>query len=115
MKAAAKRRAGFESLRKFVRGLRDVASGAVVANAIVRFSKYLRGRVKGELSRHVKTGLALNSATVAPSTKAVDVTLQRYRRYIKWSFAKGIPRSALERGRKIVAEEIKKALDKGGM
>lgn len=114
MRAVSRRGAGFESLRKLVRGLREVASGRTVAQAIIRCSAYLRGRVKGELSRHVKTGTALRTATVAPSTGAIDLGLQRYRRYIKWSFKKGIPRSALTRMQKIIAEELAKALKGGG-
>lgn len=115
MKAGARRRGGFETLRKLVRGLRSVATGKVLANVILRANAYLRGRVKGELARHVKSGLALNSARVVPTTQSIDITLQDYRRYIQWSFAKGIPISAVTRVRKILSEELKKALDKGGM
>lgn len=115
MKAGARRRGGFETLRKLVRGLRDVASGKVLAAVIIRANAYLRGRVKGELGRHVKSGLALNSARVVPSMRSIDITLQDYRRYIKWSFAKGVPSSAVNRVRKILSEELKKALDRGGM
>lgn len=115
MKARARRAGGFESLRKMMRGLREVASGAVLANVVIRFNAYLRGRVKGELARHVKTGLALNSATVVPTTKSIDITLQRYRTYIKWSFAKGIPISALNRGQKLLTEELAKAFTKAGL
>lgn len=74
----------------------------------------MSGRVKGELKRHVKTGLALRSARVTASTKSIDLTLQDYRRYIKWSFAKGVPASALARIRKIFSEELQKALGTGG-
>lgn len=113
MNARAKRRAGYEGLRKTIRGLREIASGAVLANTIIRAGNYVRGRVKGELGRHVKTGLALHTATVRPSLKSLDLTLQDYRRYIKWSFAKGFPRSAINRIQKILSEELEKAL-KGG-
>lgn len=91
-----------------VRGLRAVASGAVLANAIVRIARYFRGRVLGELDKHVDTGLARGTARVVPSTKSLDITLQDYRRYIKWSFAKGIPRSAILRSQKILGEELAK-------
>lgn len=109
-KAGARRAGGFANLRKTIRGLREVASGAVLARVIIRASKYLRGRVTGELDKHVKTGLARRSATVAPSTKSIDLTLQSYRRYIRWSFAKGFPITALNRINKIAAEELQKAV-----
>jgi hypothetical protein len=113
MRARLKRRAGYEGLRKLVRGLREVASGAVLATTIVRVGRYLRGRVKGELARHVKTGTALRTATVAPSTKSISLTLQHYRRYIDWSFQKGIPITAIHRAKKILGDEVKKALGGG--
>lgn len=114
MKAGAKRRAGFEGLRKLVRGLREVASGKVLANTIIRSNNYIQGRVKGELGRHVKTGLAVNSARSVPSMRSIDLTLQGYYRYIRWSFKKGFPSSAVARVRKILAEELAKALGTGG-
>lgn len=110
MSARAKRRAGFEGLRKTVRGLREVASGKVLANVIIRSGNYLRGRVKGELAKHVYTGRALNTAAVMPSMRSLDLRLQDYRRYIKWSFAKGFPRSAINRIQKILSEELAKAV-----
>lgn len=113
MRMKAKRRAGFEGLRKTIRGLREVASGAVLAATIERAGKYIDGRVKGELKRHVATGLALRTASVKTSLQSLDLTLQDYRRYIKWSFAKGFPMSAIKRIQKILQEELDKAL-KGG-
>lgn len=111
MKGKVNRKAaGFESLRKLMRGLREVASGKVLANVIVRVNAYLAGRVRGELARHVKTGLARNTATIVPSKSTIDITLQSYRRYIPWSFKKGIPLSALNRAQKILAEELNKAV-----
>jgi len=113
MKLKAKA-ARFERLRQAVAGLRSIASGQARAAAIIQFGRYLRGRIKGELARHVKTGLALNSATVAPQTRVIDVTLQSYYRYIRWSWKKGIPISVLNRGRKIVSDAYEAALRGGG-
>ena len=109
--AKAKRRAGFESLRKTLRGLREVASGEVLSAVIERAGAYVRGRVTGELKKHTKgTGLALKTARVTTSMQSLDMTLQDYRRYIKWSFAKGFPRSAINRIQKLLSEELAKAM-----
>jgi len=106
--------ARFERLRHALAGLKSIASGAVAARALIRFGAYVRGRIKGELARHVDTGLALNSATVVPRTREIAVTLQGYYRYIPWSWKKGVPVSVLNRGRKIVTEEYEAALRAGG-
>lgn len=103
----------YSGLRKLIAGLKEVAGGEVVARSIDRFADYLNGRIHGELERHIDTGLALRTAEVAFNTKTIEITLQRYRRYIKWSFKKGIPISALNRGKKIFREEIERALKVG--
>ena len=114
MKANAKRAGKYEGIRKLVRGLRAVASGEVLDEVLAKSTKYLQGRVKGELARHKKgTGLALSSSKIELDSKAIDITLQRYRRYIKWSFAKGIPVSALNRIAKIANEALAKVSEGG--
>lgn len=114
MKGNAKRAGGYEALRKLVRGLREVASGQTLTNTIVRVNRYLAGRVRGELDKHISTGLARNTAKIVPSKSSIDITLQSYRRYIKWSFAKGIPMSALNRAQKILAEELARSIKQEG-
>lgn len=101
--------AKFQRIRSALEGLREVADGRVTAAVIVRFGRYIRGRITGELDRHIKTWLARNSAVVVPQAKSLGITLQRYYRYIPWSWKKGIPVSVLNRGRKIVVEEIERA------
>ena len=110
-----KGRAGkFQRLRSALDGLRSIASRSVAATAVLRFGQYVRGRVKGELARHVDTGRALGTATIGIQTKSIDVTLQSYYRYIPWSWKKGVPISVLNRGRKIVVEAYETALRMGG-
>ncbi len=110
MRGSAKR-ASYEGLRKLVRGLRAVASGEVLDRALAKASRYMEGRVKGELSRHTKgTGLAASTARVAVDSKTLGITLQRYYRHIKWSWKKGIPKSALDRVIWLVAVEYEKAM-----
>lgn len=109
-RARSRKAAGFAGLRRTIQGLRDVASGKVLADTIARAERYLSGRVKGELKKHVDTGLALRTATVKSSATSIDLTLQSYRRYIKWSFAKGFPLSAINRFQKILSEELAKAV-----
>lgn len=103
----------FQRLRRALDGLRAVADGEVVANVVRRFAGHIRGRVKGELARHVATGKALGTADVTTSTRSVDVRLQDYYRYIRWSWSKGVPFSVLSRGQKIVEEEMAKAMGGG--
>lgn len=110
MKGGARRAARYEGLRKVIRGLRDIASGGTIARVIIRANRYLAGRVRGELDRHVKTGLARQSAAITASTSSIDVRLQAYYKYIRWSFKKGFPISALNRIQKIADEEYQKAL-----
>lgn len=110
MNVKAKRRAGFENLRNLIRGLQALGAGTVLEAAIERSAAYVRGRVKGELRRHVKTGLALRTASVQTSKSDLAVTLQHYRRFIRWSFSKGFPLSALKRIQAIFNEEHEKAL-----
>lgn len=111
MKGNAKRAAQYEGLRKAIRGLRAVASGAVLSSVIIRANKYLAGRVRGELDRHIKTGTARQTAAITASKSSIDVTLQAYYKYIRWSFKKGIPRSALDRIQKIAKEELQRAVE----
>ncbi len=104
----------FQRLRDALAGLRSIASGQVAARVLIRFGQYVRGRIKGELARHVHTGKALTTATVAVQSREIGVTLQDYYRYIRWSWKKGVPISVLNRGQKIVAEEYEAALRRGG-
>lgn len=113
MKGNARKAGQYEGLRKLVRGLRSIASGEVIDRALAKASTYLQGRVSGELGRHVKTGTALRTGRVAVDSKSLDVTLQGYYRYIRWSFRKGFPKSALDRILFIVAVEYEKALKEG--
>lgn len=114
MRGGGKRKAiQYAGLRRLIAGLREIASGAVVEKALGRIEHYIDGRVKGELSRHVYTGRALATARVELEPKAVTITLQRYRRYIKWSWRKGIPLSVIKRAQKIIGEEMQLAV-KGG-
>lgn len=114
MKATFKRKAiQYAGLRRLVAGLKQVASGAVVEKALGRIEKFINGSVKGQLARHVYTGQALATMKVELEPKAVAITLKRYRRYIKWSWRKGIPLSAIKRCQKIIREELDLAM-KGG-
>lgn len=100
----------YASLRKLISGLKEVADGKAFARASIRFTALIRGRIKGELARHVRTGKALYYARVNLSTKAVEIVLQRYYRFIPWSWKKGTPRSVLNQGKKIFAEEMAKSV-----
>jgi hypothetical protein len=110
MKGRVTKGAQYEGLRKLIRGLRSVASGEVLDRTMEKASTYLQGRVSGELARHVKTGTALRTGRVAVDSKALDVTLQGYYRYIRWSFKKGFPRSVLDRVLFIAAREYEQAM-----
>ena len=114
MKLAFKRKAiQYAGLRKLIAGLKQIASGETVNRALVRMEDYIDGRVKGELERHVWTGKALSTARIHAGSGSITITLQRYRRYIKWSWRKGIPLSALKRCQKIIGEEMQLSM-KGG-
>ncbi|MCC6559642.1 MAG: hypothetical protein IT372_42540 [Polyangiaceae bacterium] len=104
----------YAGLRKMIAGLREIASGEVVQDALARFEKYVNGRIKGELRRHVDTGLALNTARTELSSTKLVITLQRYRRYIKWSWRKGTPRGVLMQGQKIFAKAMADAVKGAG-
>lgn len=114
MRGGARKAIQYAGLRRLVAGLKEIASGAVVEKALGRIEHYIEGRVKGELGRHVWTGKALATARVELAPKAVEITLQKYRRYIKWSWRKGIPISAIKRCQKIIGEELQLAVKGGG-
>lgn len=110
MNAWVKRRAsGYASLRNLLKGLDALASGEARAVVLDKFADYLNARVHGELERHVDTGLALRTAQVAHGPSQVFITLQKYRRYIQWSFKKGTPMNALEHGRALIRAALNAA------
>lgn len=114
MRSSFRRKAiQYSGLRRLIAGLRQVASGEVMERALGRVQNYVGGRIKGELGRHVYTGHALRTARVELAPKAIDIRLQKYRRYIRWSWRKGIPISALRRAQKIIREEMLLAVKEG--
>lgn len=129
IKGVERRSAAFNQLRKIVAGMAQVARGEHVRRTVDRASAYLRGRVKSELARHVRTGLAVSRASVIGGRSTIHLTSQKYTfagnfkpgakgppnrskpaGHIKWSFFKGIPKTALVRIQKIFLEETGLAL-----
>jgi hypothetical protein len=85
-----------------LKGLDALASGEAREAVLDKFSDYLNARVHGELERHIDTGLAYSTAQVAHGPSQVLITLQKYRKYIPWSFKKGTPMNALDHGKKLI-------------
>ncbi|MEP7123151.1 MAG: hypothetical protein ABJE95_19640 [Byssovorax sp.] len=98
---------GYVTLRKLIAGLRAVGNGAASKRGLDRFATFINGMMVGQLERHVDTGLALGTAETAVDSSAINITLQKYRRYIPgFSWRKGTPLAVLKRGQKILAEEL---------
>jgi hypothetical protein len=102
---------GYVTLRGLIKGLRAIGNGEASKRGLDRFATYINGMVHGQLARHIDTGKAYDTAMVTVDRTAIDLELQKYRRYIPgFSWRKGTPLAVLKRGQKILAEEMAAAL-----
>lgn len=108
----SKKLEGYVTLRGLIKGLREIGNGEASRRGLDRFANYINGMAHAQLERHVDTGLALATAEVSVDDKEINLTLQKYRRFIPgFSWRKGTPLAVLKRGQAILAEEMKRALE----
>lgn len=120
--------AAYQAIRDTIAGLRRIASGEAIREAEATFQRYLEGRLKGELGRHVDTGKALSTAHAVKSPGLILVTMQGYLGYPgksdarkkgrksriwRFSWRGGTPKTALARGAEILRQAVLKQLPGG--
>ncbi len=127
MSVNAQKSRGYQRLRKLIRNFEEAAAGKPIGRAVERSIAYLDGRIRGELARHKRTGNALAVAKVAGGADRIRMTLAAYAlagnfkpgstsaptkggHFLKWSFFKGTPKTAIARIQRIFKEEIKATL-----
>lgn len=127
MSVNAQKNGAYQRLRKLIRNFEEAAAGKPIGRAVERSIAYLDGRIHGELERHRRTGNALAVAKVSGTKEKLRMVLPAYAlagnfkpgsksaptkggHFLKWSFFKGTPKSALARIQRIFKEEIKATL-----
>lgn len=113
----------FARLRRLISTFEEAAAGKPTGRAVERSIAYLDGRIRGELERHRRTGNALAIAKVEGSKDRIKMILPAYAlagnfkpgaksapakagHFLKWSFFKGTPITALRRIQRIFKEEL---------
>ena len=101
-------------LSELVQGLRVAASGAVVQRAAAKVQEQISSVTKAKLSKHVFTGNAQGTATVAAAGGLVQLTAPAYLHFHGWwPFRSGMPPFVVTRAAKIFEAELVAAL--GGL
>lgn len=118
----------YQAIRDTIAGLRRIASGVAIREAESEFQSYLEGRLKGELSRHVRTGHALATTNAIKSPGLITVKMPGYLGHLgrsdpskrgqksriwRFSWRGGTPKSALLRGAEILRQAVLKQLPGG--